>query len=153
MSCLMWKSSNNDGQQGGAGNALRHTWSSTFAFKMEDIDGYTEDRSLSAEVQSGMRSAMLFKGVRGRVFLIILPALIAAGLSSIYPVVVAVGIVVIPSVIFWIILSGKAGDKMIFKCTNCGGITERKITTQGLQYYVCHSCRVFAKGRDYSGSG
>ena len=120
---------------------------------MEDFEGYTEDEFLSAVVQSEMRSAMLLKGLRGRSLLLIVPILIAVGLSSIYPVGVAVGIAIIPFITFWIILSGKAGDRLVFKCPNCGGITEKKTTTQGLEYYVCHPYRAFAKGRDYSGSG
>ena len=116
---------------------------------MKPLEGYTEDQSLSGDVRSRMHGALLLKGESWRFLFFLLPIPAVLGLWSIYPLIVAIGISLIPFVGLWIILSNKAGDHACFDCPRCAKPLNRE-WIGGIEYFVCRQCRIFAKGRDYS---
>jgi len=110
---------------------------------------YVFDQALSEDLQ--FRREAGYRGVspKLRLVTIIAPIIIFSSVFIGFHVVVAVGLAMFALMILLIIRHNREGDSITANCPQCD--TEmNKEQECSIEYFVCHRCKIYAKGRDWS---
>lgn len=67
-----------------------------------------------------------------------------------FHIIIATGLAFFTLFLIFIIKINREGDKIVADCPSCG-VTMCKEVRANIEYHVCHNCKVFARGRDWSG--
>ena len=124
----------------------QHTEESTF-YKTSP---YPEDPLLTELVQKRLSSTMILMGQKFRLWLYLIPLFSVAILCIYQPIVVSIGITAIFYGGFWIIRGTDKCNQICIDCLVCQNRTEKIHIDGGLEAFICHDCKLLAKGRDYS---
>jgi len=100
---------------------------------------FLREIAFSEEVSPRLKKAMLLAPV-------MILSLIFIGLN----VIVAIGLALFTFVLIVLSIHQREGDAITATCPKCHSEMQR-VWEANVEYFVCHQCQIYAKGRDASG--
>jgi len=109
---------------------------------------YDEDETLSEDIRYRREIEYAKVSPRFKLLTAIAPFVVLSTVFIGFHFLIAVGLAFFALFLLFIIRINRDGDKMEANCSSCDTVMVKEVNAN-IEYYVCHDCKMFARGRDW----
>jgi hypothetical protein len=110
--------------------------------------GYNEDVALSDDLRYRRETEYAKVSPRFKLVTVIAPIAIFSTVFLGFHIMIAAGLAFFVLFLLFIIRINRDGDRITASCPACSTLMSKEVRAN-VEYHVCHSCKIFAKGRDW----